>query len=146
MKWCNGCKKYKELSEFNNDASKGNGLSSQCRDCTKVKYLKWKKKSTKHIKNYKLNYRKNNRAKLTAYAAKSRAIKIQATPKWLTKDQFRIIEDFYIIAYTLSQETNIKYEVDHIIPLRGKNISGLHVPWNLQILSKKDNMVKGNRC
>jgi len=48
-------------------------------------------------------------------------------------------------AWKITAETGIKHEVDHIIPIKGKNVSGLHVPWNLQILTKSKNAKKRNR-
>lgn len=85
-----------------------------------------------------------NPAKRIANCNKRRASKIQATPKWLTNKYFEQIEDFYIQARILTKITGIKHVVDHTIPLKHKNICGLHVPWNLQILTHKENSSKKN--
>jgi 5-methylcytosine-specific restriction endonuclease McrA len=68
----------------------------------------------------------------------------QATPNWLTPEQKDQIKDLYIKAVCLSKDTGILHEVDHIIPLHGKRVCGLHVPSNLQILTKEDNFKKLN--
>lgn len=90
-------------------------------------------------------YRKNNLDKHAAKEAKMRAIKLNATPDWLTKEQFTQIEEFYTLSKELQWLSLDTLEVDHIVPLQGKLVSGLHVPWNLQILPKSDNCRKGNR-
>ena len=63
----------------------------------------------------------------------------KATPEWADLDA---IKEFYIEAQRLTKETGIAHEVDHIIPIRGKLVSGLHVPDNLQILTEKENQTK----
>lgn len=90
-------------------------------------------------------YCKNNRAKLNAKEAKRRFAKQQATPIWLNAEQLKAIESIYIEATELSWLSEGGLEVDHIIPLKGENVSGLHVPWNLQILPAFLNRSKGNR-
>lgn len=68
-----------------------------------------------------------------------------ATPKWLTPEQKRQIREMYLAARRLTKDTGVKYVVDHIIPLRSEIVCGLHVPWNLQILTHEENCSKGNR-
>jgi hypothetical protein len=69
----------------------------------------------------------------------------QATPKWLSLEQKAEIRKIYIDAMTVSRVTKTPYVVDHIIPLRGQDVCGLHVPWNLQIMSREENLKKSNK-
>lgn len=86
-----------------------------------------------------------NRGKVNALKALYRAMKLQATPKWLTKEHKQQIQEIYIESTRLTKETGIKHVVDHIIPLQGRIVSGLHVPWNLQILTFSENSKKSNK-
>lgn len=67
------------------------------------------------------------------------AARYLATPHWLTADQKAEIKK----VYALAKASNL--EIDHIVPLRNKAVCGLHVPWNLQTLSRPQNNEKGNR-
>ena len=69
----------------------------------------------------------------------------QATPKWLTAEQKKEIRDKYLEAQQLIRATGKRFEVDHIEPILGEDVCGLHVPWNLQILLKEDNLKKSNK-
>jgi hypothetical protein len=88
---------------------------------------------------------KTNPDKNVAKAMKYIASKLNRTPAWLTKEHLFQIEGFYKLAKQMEKQLSGKYEVDHIVPLQGKEVSGLHVPWNLQILSKTNNIKKSNK-
>lgn len=82
---------------------------------------------------------KRNRHKTRAYSAAYDAARRGAMPEWLTLEQRRAIEATYATATVLG------LTVDHIDPLRGKDRCGLHVPWNLQLLTASENSRKSNR-
>jgi 5-methylcytosine-specific restriction endonuclease McrA len=92
-----------------------------------------------------VKWRCANRDKRAATQARRAAAKAQQSPAWLTETQHREILAFYTTAKNLSQSTGVPHEVDHIVPLRGRGVRGLHVPWNLQVLTEADNTKKGNR-
>lgn len=129
--------------------------SAKIEEKEKLRYLKNRDKILEskriyHLKNrdsrrkYNTLYCKRNRHILTALNAKRRATKLNATPKWLTTEDIDAIKDFYVVAQMFKLYTGQEYHVDHIIPLQGKNVCGLHVPWNLQVLSATDNLRKSN--
>lgn len=83
-----------------------------------------------------------NLEKFAAKNARRYAAKRQHTPEWA--DQAKI-KEFYAHARVMTETFGVPYHVDHIIPLRGKKASGLHVHTNLQILPGAENVRKGNR-
>jgi len=74
-----------------------------------------------------------------------RARKIQRTPPWLSKEHHDSMLEMYELSRKITKDTGVKHDVDHIIPLNGKNVSGLHVPWNLQIIPAHENRKKSNK-
>jgi hypothetical protein len=78
-------------------------------------------------------------------AAKSVAIELNAVPAWLTAEHKRHIECIYAIADFLTRKIGTNYEVDHYYPLNGDQSCGLHVPWNLRVITQVANKIKGNR-
>ena len=83
----------------------------------------------------------NNRAKRLASVRNRQLAKRYRTLGWASRDE---IAKIYIQAATLTANTGIRHEVDHIIP-QGKTVSGLHVEHNLQILTMAENHSKGVR-
>ena len=83
-----------------------------------------------------------NPQKGSAYAAKRRAARLQATPTWA--NEF-FIEEAYDIAKKRTDITGIQWEVDHIVPLDNKLVCGLHVEQNLRVIPMLLNRSKGNR-
>jgi aconitase A len=86
-----------------------------------------------------------NKGKRQHYCAKRAAKKLNATPPWLTKEQLYSIELYYLAAKWIQSILEESIHVDHIMPLQGESSSGLHVPWNLQLLTANENLVKSNK-
>jgi len=108
-------------------------------ECSRTNYYK----NIEKEKQRSAQYRKNNFSKNNARQAKRRAVKKNASPPWLTKEHKQQIESFYWLAKLQTELDDGIYEVDHIEPLQGKDICGLHVPWNLQIIPMQKNRSKG---
>jgi len=102
------------------------------------KALSWNNKNPEKRKEITNKYGKRNQKQKNARTARYRAMKIQATPQWLSEQQLDEISRIYI-------NCPPGYHVDHIVPLRGKTVRGLHVPWNLQYLPVLDNLKKSNK-
>ena len=120
---------------------------------------KWREKNRDYLREESVRYRLENKELIQerrkswnvnipnkrALEAKRRANKLNATPDWLTQDMLDEIEYKYFLARDLSQITGEPHQVDHIVPLQGTDICGLHVPWNLQVLTASDNQRKSNK-
>lgn len=135
------------------------GLCRICKSCNSIKVLQWQKdnKEKHNLKGcrwtklhkeqksmYVKIYKQNNKDRYAKLENNRRAKKLQRQFK-LTELRKIQLNNIYKKAKYITETTNIKHDVDHIIPLRGKNISGLHVPWNLQIISHSDNCKKHNK-
>jgi 5-methylcytosine-specific restriction endonuclease McrA len=68
-----------------------------------------------------------------------------ATPPWLSAEQKLEIRFHYRMAIALSRATKIPHAVDHIVPLQGEDVCGLHVPWNMQVITQDENLQKSNK-
>lgn len=111
-------------------------------DKNRDKYIqnaaKWASENPEKRKEIERRYNDKNPSNKVARTASYRARKRQAEPKWLTEEQKEQIKEIY-------KNRPEGHCVDHIIPIAGENVCGLHVPWNLQYLPEYQNESKGNR-
>jgi len=102
-------------------------------------------KSKEVVKLRVAEWKKQNAAKVNANCMKRHAQKLNATPPWLTEDDHWLLEEAYDLAKLRTHMFGFMWHVDHIIPLKGKNVCGLHVPINLQVIPASENCSKRNR-
>jgi hypothetical protein len=145
MKYCKFCDCNKLKSEFSKDKIQKDRLKSKCKSCEKQYRQENKLKISIRMRLYSAQYRKENKSKRNSDKSKRRSAKLQRTPKWLNQEHLKQIETTYQIAVDLTNKTGVPHHVDHIIPLLGKAVSGLHVPWNLQVLTAVENQSKSNK-
>ncbi len=82
---------------------------------------------------------------IAAYEAGRRAIKLQRTPRWVDCEEKWLIKEVYALAALRTKQFEFSWHVDHIVPLQGHYVSGLHVPENLQVIPGVDNISKCNK-
>ena len=155
---CSKCNIEKPLSDFYKRKDTKFGVRKDCKTCANKSTInsRCEKKKSEYDKKYYLsvstrrkiqarNYQKNNKGKVNSMVMKQHASRLKRTPSWLDRYDDIVIDFIYKTASDMTDLMGINFEVDHIIPLRGKYVSGLHVPDNLQILTKKENRLKSNK-
>jgi len=115
------------------------------RELRNEKNKEWRRANPDKQKEISRRTRVNNLARVYASNAKRRADRIQRTPKWLTKDDLWMIKEVYELAVLRTKMFGFEWHVDHIIPLKGNLVSGLHVPTNLQVIEGRLNIMKNNK-
>ena len=159
MKTCPKCFVEKPTTEFYAHKRTTDGLFPSCKDCQKNYRLAYYKANSEVEKGRFKAYREsnfdatklrqqkyyaNNKSIYNARTRKYQASKLKRTPAWLTQSHIFEIECVYKYCSAL-RSIGLDYEVDHIIPLQGKYVSGLHVPTNLQVIHRTQNRSKHNK-
>jgi hypothetical protein len=150
--WCNHCRKVekKKWDDKNKEHVLKTATKWHYENYERVKDRKietatrWIQNNKEKHKEYAKTCYNNNKDKSFANSAKYRAKKRNAVPPLLTKDMELQIETLFKQARELTIASGVKHEVDHIIPLQGKTVSGLHVPWNLRVITQFENRSKRN--
>lgn len=174
MKICKSCHIEKELFSFHKKKGGIDGYRNICKDCRKGEHvdryavnketwnkraIQWRKDNPEAVKRTEAKYRAENKVKRNAQLAvwkkenkghinflnsKRHASKLLRTPAWLTEQDLLHIKCLYQVAAMRSRESGQEWHVDHILPLNGETVSGLHVPANLRVIPAIDNLRKYN--
>lgn len=105
----------------------------------------WREANRERINQYGREYRGQRKEHYNFLCQKRKIDLMNRTPKWLTDDDIWLMEQAYELAGLRQQTTGIEWHVDHILPLRGKKVSGLHVPINLRVIPRAENQRKTNK-
>jgi len=90
-------------------------------------------------------YRESNRGKINALNTARKKVVKQQTPAWLTAFDKLKIKCMYQVAAMYTKESGEPWHVDHIVPLQGTSVSGLHTPLNLRVIRGTENLSKKNK-
>ena len=146
--WCKSC--YKENTKVWRKEKWAS--DEEWKNAQKKKASEYRKNNPEFVKKIEKRQREvsrkhyqDNKADYIAKDAERRARKVKATPKWLSKSDREHIKRIYKVRQKVSDKTGVEHHVDHIVPLKGDSICGLHVPWNLAIIPAKMNLSKGDK-
>ena len=164
QKKCSKCHAQKSVSLFVKQARAKDGLHPWCKECKKSNdadfyvahkqrvranqkkyYDLHKEELLDQSKNRGLIWRKCNQHKDAEKVARYRAAKKNRVPAKM--DEFEVfgIKETYHLAKLRTKLLGVKFHVDHIVPLQGKSVCGLHVLANLKVILAQENWSKNNR-
>jgi len=135
-------------------------VSCNSKESTKIKRLEWQQENKDKVRVYtqkwyskaipevlsqkRKDYRKKNPEVFARHSVKRRSSEKAATPLWVTDEDKEKTKLIYLKRDFINEVTGIKHEVDHIYPIQGKYSCGLHVYWNLRIITATENRSKKN--
>lgn len=154
MKTCTKCQTKKPFDGFYKRSRAPDGHEAWCKVCRLDHNRAWlvknkdrhgeltrswyERNKEQHLVNSKEWYAANRHRKLATTTAREERCRL-ATPVWADREA---IVALYAQAKRMTQETGVQHDVDHIVPLRGKTVSGLHIPVNLRVIPSPENKRK----
>lgn len=148
-KACTLCNAEKSIDGFSKTYNKNDGRRNVCKSCENIRKKKHRQsvKGEATYRRWTLLDKKNHPDKWLKRRDKDQA-EYREQLKIATLKPYRpfgIVQMFYPLCREKTQETGIRYSVDHIIPLKNNKVCGLNVPWNIQVIPLADNILKGNK-
>lgn len=131
--WCKTCRNEVRKARYARNPNKELKQNAQWRKANHERQLYLQRR----------HYQDNKHVYTEKSIARSARLK-DATPPWFSLQDRGKVKELYRIAALLSGATGESWHVDHIIPLNGKMVSGLHIPDNLRVIRGKENLSKGN--
>ena len=106
---------------------------------------KYEENNIEKVKSCRESWRNQNKAYYLMKCRERQLTIRNRVPSWLSDEHKLEIKEIYKLRSIISETTGIQHHVDHIVPLNGETVCGLHVPWNLQIIPASENLVKSNK-
>ena len=146
VEWEKGKTRRKDYFRAYNYSDAGKRSKQQYYEQNKEKVIeRAKKQAIEDKRKYKKVWKQANPEEVKASQNDRRRRHKNATPAWLTDADKREIRRIYREAISRTARMGVVYVVDHVIPLRGKTVCGLHVPTNLAVITAEENYRKTNK-
>lgn len=162
-KVCNVCRQEKPIIEFGRHRRSKDGFDWKCKECNRATAKRWAEQNAERNRERARQWAQANPGVVAARVKRWRdenpdkyrpqaikccadrlAAKLNRTIK-LSPEHKTAIKRIYAFSAYMTKKFGTQYHVDHIVPMRGETVSGLHVPWNLQVVPASTNIAKSNK-